>query len=55
MNIIILGCNGNIGTFISDDTLSRLRKFRGVSKFKRAAMNIMVKMASESEVQDLRQ
>ena len=51
----IVNRDRKIGTFISDDTLSRLRKFRGVSKFKRAAMNIMVKMASESEVQDLRQ
>ena len=46
----IVNRDKKIGTFISDETLSRLRKFRGVSKFKRAAMNIMVKMASESEV-----
>ena len=46
----IVNRDKKIGTFISDETLSRLRKFRGVSKFKRAAMNIMVKMANESEV-----
>ena len=42
-----------IGTPISDDVINRLRSFKGVSKFKRAAMNIMVKMASENEVKEL--
>ena len=39
---------------VSDDVIKRLRSFKGVSKFKRAAMNILVKMASEDEVKDLR-
>ena len=43
-----------IGTPISDDVINRLRSFKGVSKFKRAAMNIMVKMATENEVKELR-
>ena len=43
-----------IGVKVSDDVINRLRSFKGVSKFKRAAMNILVKMASEEEVQELR-
>ena len=43
-----------IGVPISDDVINRLRSFKGVSKFKRAAMNILVKMASEDEVKELR-
>ena len=39
---------------ISDEVITRLRDFKGVSKFKRAAMNILVKMASEDEVKSLR-
>ena len=39
---------------ISDEVITRLRDFKGVSKFKRAAMNILVKMASEDEVKELR-
>ena len=40
---------------ISDDVLERLRKFKGVSTFKKAAMNLLVKTATEEEVSDLRQ
>jgi len=47
------GSDQKIGTPISDDVINRLRSFKGVSKFKRAAMNIMVKMASENEVKEL--
>ena len=35
---------------INDDVLQRLRSFKGVSTFKKAAMNLLVKTASESEV-----
>lgn len=39
---------------LSDAALNRLQNFKGVSQFKRAAMNLLVKMASEDEVKDLR-
>ena len=39
---------------ISDDVISRLRSFKGVSTFKKAAMNLLVKTATEDEVKDLR-
>ena len=39
---------------ISDEVVERLRQFRGVSTFKKAAMNLLVKTATEEEVQDLR-
>jgi len=39
---------------ISDEVVSRLRSFKGVSTFKKAAMNLLVKTASEDEVKDLR-
>ena len=39
---------------ISDEVVSRLRSFKGVSTFKKAAMNLLVKTATEEEVQDLR-
>ena len=48
------GVETKVGVKISDDVINRLRSFKGVSKFKRAAMNILVKMATEEEVQDLR-
>ena len=35
---------------INDDVLQRLRSFKGVSTFKKAAMNLLVKTASEAEV-----
>ena len=37
-----------------DDVLKRLRVFKGVSTFKKAAMNLLVKTASEAEVTQLR-
>ena len=39
---------------ISDEVVNRLRSFKGVSTFKKAAMNLLVKTATEDEVQDLR-
>lgn len=39
---------------ISNDVIQRLRSFKGVSTFKKAAMNLLVKTATEEEVQDLR-
>ena len=39
---------------VSVDVINRLRNFKGVSKFKRAAMNVLVKMANEEEVSELR-
>ena len=39
---------------ISDEVLERLKTFKGVSTFKKAAMNLLVKTATEEEVQDLR-
>ena len=40
---------------ISDDVLQRLRSFKGVSTFKKAAMNLLIKTASEEEVYELKQ
>ena len=39
---------------VSVDVINRLRNFKGVSRFKRAAMNVLVKMANEEEVAELR-
>ena len=39
---------------ISDEVIERLRQFKGVSTFKKAAMNLLVKTATEDEVSDLR-
>ena len=39
---------------VSVDVINRLRNFKGVSRFKRAAMNVLVKMANEEEVSELR-
>ena len=39
---------------ISDEVVERLRQFKGVSTFKKAAMNLLVKTATEEEVADLR-
>ena len=39
---------------ISNAVVERLRSFKGVSTFKKAAMNLLVKTATEEEVQDLR-
>ena len=35
--------------------LKRLQSFRGVSKLKKAAMNMLVKMADQQSIEDLRQ
>jgi Ca2+-binding EF-hand superfamily protein len=37
------------------NALENLKKYKGVSHLKRAAMNILVKMASEEEVAELTQ
>jgi len=34
--------------------VERLKTFKGVSTFKKAAMNLLVKTATEEEVKDLR-
>lgn len=39
---------------ISNEVLGRLRSFKGVTTFQKAALNLLVKTASEKEVQDLR-
>ena len=39
---------------ISDDVLVRLKSFKGVSTLKKAAMNLLVKTAGETEVHELR-
>ena len=36
------------------NVLGRLKSYKGVSHLKRAAMNLLVKMASEEEVRDLK-
>lgn len=41
-------------TKIDSAVLDRLRSFKGVSTFKKAAMNLLVKTATEDEVQELR-
>ena len=39
---------------ISDEVVNRLKSFKGESTFKKAAMNLLVKTATEDEVHDLR-
>lgn len=39
---------------INVDVLNRLRSFRGVSKLKKAAMNMLVKMADQNQIEELR-
>lgn len=34
--------------------LNRLKSFRGVSKLKKAAMNMLVKMADQNSIEELR-
>ena len=38
----------------NSNVLSRLKSYKGVSHLKRAAMNMLVKMASEDEVRELK-
>ena len=40
---------------IDQNVLKRLQSFRGVSKLKKAAMNMLVKMADQNAIEDLRQ
>lgn len=39
---------------LDNDVITRLRSYKGESLFKRAAMNMLVKMASSKEVEELR-
>jgi len=39
---------------VKDETLAKLKSFKGISTFKNAAMNLLVKTATDEEVQDLR-
>ena len=39
---------------VSDEVVRRLSSFRGESTFKKAVMNLLVKMAREDEIKDLR-
>ena len=39
---------------ISDEVVSRLRSFKGVSTFKKAAMNLIVKTANDDDVRELK-
>ena len=39
---------------MSDEMINRLKSFKGVTHFKRAAMNLLVKTISEQECEDLR-
>ena len=41
-------------TTINPDVLYRLQQFKGVSKLKQAAMNMLVKMADAKQIEDLR-
>ena len=55
INSTNIGINAQSGAdLISDEVLERLKTFKGVSTFKKAAMNLLVKTATEEEVQDLR-
>lgn len=39
---------------LNPETIKRLSKFRGVSKLKKAAMNMLVKMADQNDIEELR-
>lgn len=39
---------------INRDVLNRLQAFKGVSKLKKAAMNMLVKMADQNQIEDLK-
>ena len=45
----------NEGANLDENVLQRLKSYKGESLFKRAAMNMLVKMATSKEVDDLRQ
>ena len=40
---------------IDNDVMDRLTKFKGVSKLKKAAMNMLVKMADQQQIEKLRE
>ena len=40
---------------IDQNVLSRLQSFKGVSKLKKAAMNMLVKMADQKSIEELRE
>lgn len=42
------------GTTINPDVIARLQNFKGVSKLKKAAMNMLVKMADQDQIEGLR-
>ena len=44
----------NVDQKLNSNVLSRLKSYKGVSHLKRAAMNMLVKMASEDEVRELK-
>ena len=46
-----IGSNG--GATINKEVLERLTQFRGVSKLKKAAMSMLVKMANQKELESL--
>jgi hypothetical protein len=39
---------------LNKEVITRLRKFKGQSKLKKAAMNILVKMTNPKDLEDLR-
>jgi len=39
---------------INSEVIQRLSSFKGVSKLKKAAMNMLVKMADQSSIEELR-
>ena len=39
---------------IDADVVNRLKDFKGVSKLKKAAMNMLVKMADQNSIEELR-
>ncbi len=45
---------GNDDAEIDSQVLERLKSFKGVSTFKKAAMNLLVKTASDEEVKELK-
>jgi calcium-dependent protein kinase len=44
----------NITDTINSDVIHRLHSFKGVSKLKKAAMNMLVKMADQNQIEDLK-
>lgn len=44
-----------VGTVLNEEVVKKLREFKGSSKFKKAALNILVKMLNPKEIEDLRE